>query len=239
MEMVAAVPDRASCAPFLGKGGTLIPRSVEAMFDEEFEASCALASCLADDQWTVPSLCPGWTVRDVVVHLAYHTHRSGLKEILPNLDKTTAMMVEREDASSRDGLLRWLSSRPAAAERKSRGTLAELVIHQQDIRRPLALPRGYPEDALRSSLDLCTTRSGNIFVIDRRFRLGRGLRLVATDLDWTFGKGPEVRGTAEALLMAIAGRRCVISELEGDGVGLIDHRLRAQPPSSSASADPA
>ena len=66
-------------------------RSVEAMFDEEFEASCALVSRLTDDQWTVPSLCPGWTVRDVIVHLAYHTHRSGLKETLPNLDKTTAM----------------------------------------------------------------------------------------------------------------------------------------------------
>jgi uncharacterized protein (TIGR03083 family) len=208
-------------------------RSVEAMFDEEFEASCALASRLTDDQWTVPSLCPGWTVRDVVVHLAYHTHRSGLKETLPNLDKTTAMMVEREDASSRDGLLRWLSSPPAPTERKSRGTLAELVIHQQDIRRPLGLPRDYPEDALRSSLDLCTTRSGNIFVIDRRFRLGRGLRLVATDLDWTSGKGPEVRGTAEAMLMAIAGRRMVISDLEGDGVRLIDHRLRAQRASAS------
>ena len=204
------------------------------MFDEELEASCALASRLTDDQWTVPSLCPGWTVRDVVVHLAYHTHRSGLKETLPNLDKTTAMMVEREDASSRDGLLRWLSSRPAPAERKSRGTLAELVIHQQDMRRPLGLPRDYPEDATRSSLDLCTTRSGNIFVIDRRFRLGRGLRLVATDLDWTSGKGPEVHGTAKAIVMAIAGRRAVLSDLDGDGVRVIDHRLRAQPAAASA-----
>jgi uncharacterized protein (TIGR03083 family) len=216
-------------------GGTLVARSVEAMFDEEFEASFDLASRLTEDQWNVPSLCPGWAVRDVVVHLAYHTHRSGLKEVLPNLEKTTAMMVERENASSRDGLLRWLSSRPAPTERKSRGTLAELVIHQQDIRRPLGLPRDYPEDALRSSLDLCTTRSGNIFVIDRRFRLGRGLRLVTTDLEWTLGKGPEVRGTAEDILMAIAGRRAVLLDLDGDGVRVIADRLRAQPtPSGNA-----
>lgn len=181
-----------------GEVGALIARSVEAMFDEEFEASFNLARHLTDDQWNMPSLCPGWTVRDVVVHLAYHTHRSGLKEKLGNLHKVTAMLVERESASARDELLRWLSSDPAAAERKSRGTLAELVIHQQDIRRPLGFPRDYPEDALRSSLDLCTTRSGNIFVIDRRFRLGRGLRLVATDLEWTIGKGPEVCGTADA-----------------------------------------
>jgi uncharacterized protein (TIGR03083 family) len=199
------------------------------MFDGEFEASFDLASRLTDDQWNAPSLCPGWTVRDVVVHLAYHTHRSGLKEVLPNLEKTTAMMVERENASSRDGLLRWLSSRPAPTERKSRGTVAELVIHQQDIRRPLGLPRDYPEDALRSCLDLCTTRSGNLFVIDRRFRLGRGIRLVTTDLAWTLGKGPEVRGTAEDILMAIAGRRTVLPDLDGDGVRVIDHRLRAQP----------
>ena len=104
---------------------------------------------MTDDQWNVPSLCPGWTVRDVVQHLAYHTHRSGLKELLPNLEKTTAMMIEREGTSSRDGLLAWLSSPPAPTERKSRGTLAELVIHQQDIRRPLGIPREYPEDALR------------------------------------------------------------------------------------------
>ena len=199
------------------------------MFDEEFEASVHLANRFTDNQWSTSSLCPGWTVRDVVVHLAYHTHRSGLKEGLGNLDKTTAMMVERENASSRDGLLQWLSSRPAPAERKSRGTLAELVIHQQDVRRPLGLPRDYPEDALRSSLDLCTTRIGNIFVIDRRFRLGRGLRLVTTDLEWTTGKGPEVRGTAEAVLMAIAGRRTVLSDLDGDGVRVMDRRLRAQP----------
>jgi uncharacterized protein (TIGR03083 family) len=170
----------------------------------------------------------------VVVHLAYHTHRSGLKEKMGNLHKTTDMMAEREHASSRDELLRWLGSDPAPAERKSSGTLAELVIHQQDMRRPLGLPRDYPEDVLRSSLDLCTTRSGNIFVIDRRFRLGRGLRLVATDLEWTIGKGPEVRGTAEAVLMAIAGRRAVLSDLDGEGVRVIDRRLRAQPADSSS-----
>jgi hypothetical protein len=43
----------------------------------------------------------------------------------------------------------------------------------------------------------------------------RGVRLVATDLGFS-GVGPEVRGTAEALLMAIAGRHGVVSELSKD-----------------------
>ena len=67
--------------------------------------------------FTVPRL----TVRDVVVHLAYHTHRSGLKEKLGNLHKTTAMMLSAK-RFARDELLRWLSSEPATAERESRGT---------------------------------------------------------------------------------------------------------------------
>src|SRR5437870_1662722 len=29
---------------------------------------------LTPEQWGVPSLCEGWTVHDVVLHIAWHTH---------------------------------------------------------------------------------------------------------------------------------------------------------------------
>lgn len=45
----------------------------------------------------------------------------------------------------------------------------------------------------------------------------RGVRLVATDLDWSRGSGPEVTGPAEALLMAMAARPCALADLEGPG----------------------
>ena len=45
----------------------------------------------------------------------------------------------------------------------------------------------------------------------------RGVRLVATDLDWAYGKGPEVRGSGEALLMVMAGRRAALDDLDGRG----------------------
>lgn len=35
---------------------------------------------------------------------------------------------------------------------------------------------------------------------------------------WSFGNGPEVHGTAEAILMAINGRRAAVPNLEGPGV---------------------
>ena len=42
--------------------------------------------------------------------------------------------------------------------------------------------------------------------------------LVATDLDWSRGSGPEVRGRAMALLLLVANRRQVLPYLEGSGL---------------------
>jgi hypothetical protein len=53
----------------------------------------------------------------------------------------------------------------------------------------------------------------------------RGLQLVATDLRFSAGAGPQVRGAAEALLMAIAGRRGVVSELSGPGQAKLADRI--------------
>lgn len=46
----------------------------------------------------------------------------------------------------------------------------------------------------------------------------RGLRLVATDIDWATGAGPEVHGPGEALLLAVAGRRPAFDDLAGPGL---------------------
>jgi hypothetical protein len=53
----------------------------------------------------------------------------------------------------------------------------------------------------------------------------RGVRLVATDLRFSAGAGPEVRGAAEALLMTIAGRRGVAGELSGPGQRKLVRRI--------------
>jgi hypothetical protein len=53
----------------------------------------------------------------------------------------------------------------------------------------------------------------------------RGVRLVATDLDFSAGIGLAVRGEAEALLMTIAGRRGVAGELSGPGQRKLVRRI--------------
>jgi len=200
--------------------------SVPAMVDAELEAFSALARGLTPEQWRTPSLCPGWTVRDIVEHTAFHTHR-GLKEALGSTERHAPRLAAAAHAETIDGLVAWISSPAPASVRKSRINLAELVIHQQDVRRPLGIERDYPDAAMRASLDLCTSVHGNILVLDGRRRPGRGLGLHANDLDWSKGRGPEVVGSAEALLMAIAGRRIALDGLSGPGVATLAARLNA------------
>ena len=57
--------------------------------------------------------------------------------------------------------------------------------------------------------------------------LARGVRLVATDFDWSYGKGPEVRGSGEALLMAMAGRPDALRDLDGPGTARLAARMKA------------
>ena len=54
-----------------------------------------------------------------------------------------------------------------------------------------------------------------------------GLRLVATDQDWSWGAGDEVRGSSEAVAMAVAGRPVALDDLAGDGVQVLRGRLSA------------
>jgi hypothetical protein len=46
----------------------------------------------------------------------------------------------------------------------------------------------------------------------------RNVSLVATEVQWSCGTGPEVRGRAIDLLMLMANRRQVVESLSGPGV---------------------
>ena len=53
----------------------------------------------------------------------------------------------------------------------------------------------------------------------------RGLRMIATDIDWSRGDGPEVRGTGESILMAAVGRADALDDLDGEGLATFRSRL--------------
>jgi uncharacterized protein (TIGR03083 family) len=106
---------------------------------------------------------------------------------------------------------------------KSSEGMLDHVVHHQDMRRPLGMPREVPEERLVAALDIAPGLGG---FVDSKARAA-GFRLVATDVEWSHGDGPEVSGKGEALLLALTGRTVVLDELTGDGVAALRERLDA------------
>jgi uncharacterized protein (TIGR03083 family) len=204
--------------------------SVMALARAEREDLLRLVEGLTPEQWRAPSLCEGWTVRDVVAHmLSYEelgprqlaarfarglflVNRVNAVGLAENAGRTPAELV--------DLLREHLTPSGLTAGMGGAIGLTDGLVHQQDIRRPLGEQRVIPAERLVPAL-----RTALYGPVLRGVLRVRDVRLVATDMAWTFGRGPEVRGTGEALLMAVAGRKAVAEELDGPGADRVRRRL--------------
>jgi uncharacterized protein (TIGR03083 family) len=97
--------------------------------------------------------------------------------------------------------------------------LGEVVVHAQDIRRPLGLVR-MSVGAVTEVARLYARRN---FTVAGRTAI-EGLRVEATDGPFATGTGPLVSGTTLALTMAMAGRRAYCDDLSGPGVSILRAR---------------
>ena len=187
-------------------------------------------SALRSEQWEVDSLCKGWTVREVVVHLIrLETYlRAPLRYAVavvangfrPN--RYQELDVRRFASVEPSELVRslaeakyeesWFWRRHPWPEM----TVAELVIHGQDVRRPLGLQHQISIDQLGLVADVIVRRVPRVF----RYPLGGWLlpnvRFEASDASWSWGSGPTIRGPLEAIVMTLAGRRQAATDLSGD-----------------------
>ncbi|MFE3546138.1 maleylpyruvate isomerase family mycothiol-dependent enzyme [Nocardia sp. NPDC059177] len=172
---------------------------------------------LTDAQWDTESLCAGWRVREVVGHLLTDTlgppaYLRAAIQHRGNVDRINNALAASFAAQSTAELVDSFAHRAGRLSKYSpRLMLADLLVHQQDIRRPLGLPRTIPADRLTAVLS-----HPDPFAFPGRRT--KGLRFVATDVDWSAGDGPEIRGPGEALALAMVGRAVVLDELTGDGV---------------------
>jgi uncharacterized protein (TIGR03083 family) len=187
----------------------------------------ALLGSLGPDEWSTQSLCGGWTLRDIAAHIgadAVPMPRYLLGCLRnPSTDRANNHFVRLRDDLSTEELTDLLSrSADVSWFRRyaPRLALADHLVHQQDIRRPLGLPREIDPERLRLVLD-----HPDPFARPRRYT--RGLRFVASDISWNHGEGSEIRGKAEALVMAMVGRPSVLDELEGVGVDELRGRMHA------------
>jgi uncharacterized protein (TIGR03083 family) len=197
----------------------------------ECDEIAALLRSLRPEDWDAPTLCDRWRVRDVVGHIVvtgevrlltipFTLARQGF-----SLDRWVGAAATRraEGREPEELMAAWEHHVPRTgiARVLPRGVmLYDHFVHHQDIRRPLGRQRRFRSDTLLSILDVAPEWQGAV----RSKRRARGLRLETTDVDWTYGDGPVVRGSGEAMLMALAGRRSALDELEGDGLAVLRGR---------------
>jgi uncharacterized protein (TIGR03083 family) len=194
----------------------------------------ALAEDLAhldDEQWTTPSLCGRWTVEEVVAHLtaaASIGRFRWLRSVLAvrfDFDLHNARrLAEHRGATPTHTLDRFRAviTSTTAPSGHTPAWLGEVVVHAQDVRRPLGVRRTPSIDAVTAVATFYASRD---FTVASRTAI-TGLRLEATDGPFVHGDGPLVRGSATALTMAMAGREAYCDDLEGPGVATLRDRCR-------------
>jgi uncharacterized protein (TIGR03083 family) len=194
---------------------------------DERRQLAGLLNDFTDDQWAHPSLCEGWTNREVAAHLTM-----GLTVPLPKF--MFLMLKARGDfnRAARDfaavtakqptqSLVNTLRNN---ADHKFKppglgyeAPLTDIVIHGLDIRKPLGINRDIAHDRLRVVLDnLASPKNMKFFKLPYS-----NLQFTATDLDWSSGSGPLVSGPGADLALVLSGRasaQYVVSNLHGDGV---------------------
>jgi uncharacterized protein (TIGR03083 family) len=185
---------------------------------------------LPEDRWSTPSLCDGWTVHQVLGHVTATAHTS-VGGFFANLAKSGF----RFDTMIRKGAERESSGSPKETLSALRDDvdatvhppgpmdtwLGEIVVHSEDIRRPLGIHHEVPPEALRRVATFYTKSNA---IIGGRNR-AKDLTLRATDVEWTAGSGPEVTGPLLSLVLAITGRSAGLADLSGPGVEALRSRI--------------
>ncbi|MEY2471114.1 MAG: hypothetical protein QOK28_443 [Actinomycetota bacterium] len=194
----------------------------------ERKALAADLEGLTEQQWATPSLCTGWTVRDVLAHMTGTAEKTTLNffpSLVANgfsLSKLQNKDIKRVEATGDVlGAFKGAMGKSTSPPGPTMTWLGETLVHGDDIRRPLGITYDYPADAAAAVAD--SYKATNLVMGSKR-RIA-GVKLVATDTDWSHGDGPEVRGPMMALLMAMAGRAAAMSDLSGEGAQTLSAQL--------------
>jgi uncharacterized protein (TIGR03083 family) len=180
---------------------------------------------LDEAQWNAPSLCAQWRIRDVLAHVTAGAEGAfGVGAILRGMlrhgfdyNRWVAADGQRRGQQDPAVVLQALRRVAAAGEAPTRTQsvrgLMHVLIHGQDMCRPLGIRRDLPDAHLLPVADFV---KDDVHLFGTKMRIA-GLKLTATDMDWSHGDGPEVTGPAEALVMMMAGRLVALDDLSGQG----------------------
>ena len=188
----------------------------------EFVALAELLAAATGAQWDTPSLCAGWRVREVVAHMtmaaryAEDQFMAELRRCDFDFGRLSNEIAGRDATLPADELVANLRSDVMAQWTPPgggyHGALNHVVIHGLDITVPLGVPRRSPDDTIRIILDDLTRGD-----VHERFGTSiAGRSLQASDIDWSYGSGPPLRGKAEDLAVVLCGRALPAGRLDGE-----------------------
>jgi len=204
--------------------------------DDHRRALVHLLGDLSEKEWSQPSLCDGWTVRQVAAHLALqnttwsnmpwavldlvrHGGMNGAIHAMACRHAELPVEVIVSEIRARIGVWRPL---PTVTFRE---TAIDYLVHGQDIAIPLRRSLQTPPDLAVIAADRVWSRSR---MFQARKRLAR-YRLVADDAPWAVGQGLEVSGPMGALLLLLTGRVAALPQLSGSGAADLRELLTPSP----------
>lgn len=182
-----------------------------------------------DAQWRTLSLCPPWTVQEVLGHMAATAAMTPGRFVR----KLTAARFRFHDMAARDAAAE-AAGRPGETLDRFRSLidastappgpvdswLGETIVHATDIRWPLGIDHRFPVDAVAR---VASFYRGSNTLIGAKRRIA-GVSLRATDTEWSYGEGPEISGPILALVMMMTGRKVAHDRLSGPGLATVAAR---------------
>lgn len=184
---------------------------------------------LSDADWDAPSLCDGWRNRDTLAHVvatAELTTGGFLGGLVKNgfsFNKMVTNDIKRVGSDEPAELIKRLRAAapgPNHPPGPVPAMLMEIVVHGEDIVFALGKTIHHSTEGLLGTAEFAKNAQP---LVGCRKRIA-GLSLHATDMDWSTGSGPEVRGPLVALLLAMSGRKAALDSLTGDGVATLRER---------------
>jgi uncharacterized protein (TIGR03083 family) len=200
------------------------------LIHSEREALANTLESLAPEQWGEPSLCSGWSIQHAAGHVlagAEQTPLGFFTGLIASGLRFNAMVdrdTKRLGALAPKEIIERLRARTTTTNHPPApvaAMLGEVVVHGEDIRRPLGVHAMVATDAVVECLELYKRAN---FPVGTKKRIA-GLKLSASDVEWSHGAGPEVSGPALSLLLVMAGRAVAVDELSGEGVAVLRPRL--------------
>ncbi|WP_328450849.1 maleylpyruvate isomerase family mycothiol-dependent enzyme [Amycolatopsis sp. NBC_00438] len=187
-----------------------------------------LLDALPPEDWERPSLCTGWSIRDVAAHVTANPQfgvGDWLREAARARGNFNRMIHDsaRRRAQAPTGEIVAQLRNHAASRRVPPvpgagpdSTIMDVLTHTQDIALALGQePRIPPEDAAAGLGSLWKLK----FPFNPRKNLA-GMRFIATDTDWAVGEGAEIHGPASAFLLLFTNRKAAYEQLRGPGLPL-------------------